>query len=298
MIVFRHLKLESPMVSRQMVTRSLWFQFLVFALFIALLSAPGALSMAAGRSVYTEGRLLALVLMWAPGISGILVKWIFYRNLAGIGWCPGKFRYSLFAYACPLFTAGCVYGCVWWSGNATFSPEPFLVSLREQLGQPAITLFQAFVWFGTIGVVISLLSAIGEEIGWRGFLVPLLAKNYTFSAVVWISWAAWYLYHVPIILFGGYHSHEPLLFNLIVFAILLFALTLILTWLRLVSGSIWPPALFHAAHNLFVQSLFDKITTPNASGNWVTGEFGVGLALGYLVAALWVFKRASRLSNF
>jgi membrane protease YdiL (CAAX protease family) len=235
--------------------------------------------------------------MWSPGIAGIVLHRICSKNLREIGWSSGKLRYWLFACLCPLAVTSCIYGATWWSGDSLFTPDSFLADLRVQLGQPSLTFLQAILWLGTIETGITFLAALGEEIGWRGFLVPLLAKRHSFTAIVWITWAAWYVYHLPIILFGGYHGRVSLPFELIVFGILLFALTVILTWIRLASGSIWPATLFHASHNLLVQSFFDKLTTQNPTGDWITGEFGVGLAFGYLVVALWVFIRALRLSD-
>jgi membrane protease YdiL (CAAX protease family) len=53
----------------------------------------------------------------------------------------------------------------------------------------------------------------------------------------------------------------------------------IYTWMRLKSGSVWTGVLLHASHNVFIQNFFDPITTNTGHTKFVTGEFGVGLAL-------------------
>jgi len=46
-------------------------------------------------------------------------------------------------------------------------------------------------------------------------------------------------------------------------------------WLRMASGSLWPAATAHAAHNLIVQGIFDPLSARGASGITMVGEFGV-----------------------
>ena len=62
-------------------------------------------------------------------------------------------------------------------------------------------------------------------------------------------------------------------------------------WLRLRSGSVWPAAILHASHNLFVQAFFDRVTVDTGPTRWLTGEFGAGLALAF-IAVGWIFWRA------
>jgi membrane protease YdiL (CAAX protease family) len=61
----------------------------------------------------------------------------------------------------------------------------------------------------TVGFLINVVYALGEELGWRGLLVPELAKVTGFGGTVAISAGVWALYHYPLILFGDYHSAAP-----------------------------------------------------------------------------------------
>ena len=56
-------------------------------------------------------------------------------------------------------------------------------------------------------------------------------------------------------------------------------LNFLMVWLRLKSGSFWPAALLHASHNAFVQEFFDPLTKALPITPYITGEFGIGLAL-------------------
>lgn len=53
--------------------------------------------------------------------------------------------------------------------------------------QPILVLLVVLLYAGTVGMVGSLVSALGEEIGWRSFLVPELAKTNNFARTSLIS---------------------------------------------------------------------------------------------------------------
>jgi hypothetical protein len=68
------------------------------------------------------------------------------------------------------------------------------------------------------------------------------------------------------------------------------SLSVPMAWLRLRSGSVWPAAILHASHNLFVQGFFDRVTVDSGPTRWLTGEFGAALALA-IGATAWLFWR-------
>ena len=117
----------------------------------------------------------------------------------------------------------------------------------------------------TFGLVISCLSALGEEIGWRGFLVPELAKNFSFTKTALISGGIWALWHYPLILFANYNnSSAPAWFGLFCFTVMVLGISFAFAWLRLKSGSLWTGVIFHASHNLFIQNFFTPLTGATA----------------------------------
>ena len=68
---------------------------------------------------------------------------------------------------------------------------------------------------------------------------------------------------------------------------LLFGLNVLLVWLRLKTGSLWPPVLFHALHNFLA---FNPVTLGSTHQPWLSGKSGLALACGYLaicVGSLW-----------
>lgn len=77
------------------------------------------------------------------------------------------------------------------------------------------------------------------------------------------------------------------------FAVMIIAINFAYTWLRLRSGSLWPTVLLHAFHNQFVIGILDKLTGNLSATPYITGEFGVGLALTSIVVA-YLFWRKQR----
>src|ERR1051325_7008488 len=87
-----------------------------------------------------------------------------------------------------------------------------------------------------MSILIACFFALGEEIGWRGFLVPELSRFMNFTQVGLISGVIWTLWHFPLILFGNYHGAGPLWYSLAMFTLLVMATSFVQAWLRLASG--------------------------------------------------------------
>jgi uncharacterized protein len=237
----------------------------------------------------------SILLMWAPGVSAILTQFITTRSLKGLGWRFGKARWLGLAYALPLVYALPVYGFVWLTGLGKI-PNPALIDQLNQMypvTNPGIAIAIYIVIAATLGFLTSLLSATGEEIGWRGLLVPELAKITTFNKTVLISGVIWAAWHMPAILLADYNSAAPLWYAIICFVILVLAISFPFAWLSIKSGSFWPAAILHASHNLFIQGVFDMLTEGTGPTPYIIGEFGIGMVLTGLVIAF-VFWRLRR----
>lgn len=141
-----------------------------------------------------------------------------------------------------------------------------------------------FFFTATIAVIKNFATDLGEEIGWRGFLVPELAKRHGFVAASLIAGIIWALWHYPILLLRSYHSVNPVWYYLPLFTVTVTTINFLWTWMRLKSGSIWPCVFLHAAHNTFFQKFFDPLTVYNSKTPYVAGEFG----------AVYYWRRAPR----
>lgn len=257
--------------TRAPLTTYLALTALLSAIFYTLIIRAGSLGV--------HGGLYVFALMWSPGTSALITRLIFQHNVRGEGWGWGGARgtrLALLAYVLPLGYATAAYGFVW----------------LTRLGGVDLSRFHTpIATFLLLGTAQSVLSATGEELGWRGFLVPTLAETMPFSRVALISGAIWALWHMPLIIFADYNNGAPAWYSVTCFAVMVVALGFPFAWLRLRSKSVWPAAILHASHNLFVQAFFDRVTVNTGWTNWLTSEFGAALAIAIVVTA-WFFWRA------
>jgi membrane protease YdiL (CAAX protease family) len=229
------------------------------------------------------GDLIALAVMWSPGLAALVTLVAFQRNVRGIGWQLGRPRYLLIGYALPLVECSVVYGLVWTSG---------LGALRGDLVGVGQTLVAV-----TPGLLTGIVAALGEEIGWRGLLVPQLARLTTFTRTALISGAVQAVWHWPFVLFAGFSSAAPWWFALSILTITVTLAGFSAAWLRLRSGSVWPVVLAHASFNLYIQSAFNPLTRDTGITEYIVDEFGVAFVLSGTVIAYVFWRLRHRLAR-
>ena len=267
---------------------------LISSIFYAPIISAGHVGAGAGH--YVSG------LMWAPAIAAFITAYFTrpYGKSLGLNWGGGKF--ALLAYATPFAYAAIAYGLVWSLGFGFFPDPAALSAIATKLGwtvtTPATFLPLYFLLIATTQMIPSLAHALGEEIGWRGFLTPNLVARWGFTGGAVVTGILWTLWHLPLLLFADYHSGTPWWFGLSCFAVMVVSLSVMLTWLRLASNSVWPCAIFHASHNLFIQGFFTPLT--GARGNatlYAIDEFGAALpAIALLFAVgFWRFRNKAGL---
>ncbi len=100
----------------------------------------------------------------------------------------------------------------------------------------------------SVALVINSLFTFGEEFGWRGYLLPRLAPLGGLPAAVLVG-AIWGLWHAPLIVLDGYNYPGHPWLGIPMMMLFCVALSIIFTWLRFRSGSIWTTVLAHAAIN-------------------------------------------------
>ena len=127
-----------------------------------------------------------------------------------------------------------------------------------------------------------LLRAWGEEIGWRGFLLPKLQARMNgleASLLVGLVWCTW---HLPWHLNPG-HFQLIIHFTYLVSVV---SLSVIFTWLRnLTPRSLIPVIVLHAAFN----SGLDTISVPEGASyqfRWLLYLAGAALLMGGFILTL------------
>jgi membrane protease YdiL (CAAX protease family) len=106
-----------------------------------------------------------------------------------------------------------------------------------------------------LNALISSTLALGEEIGWRGFLLPRLSARIGDPLAVVGVGIIWGVWHAPLLLLGyNYPTLAPGL-RLVWMSVFCIELTAILGWLRQRSRSVWPAAIGHGTVNAALGSL-------------------------------------------
>lgn len=237
-----------------------------------------------------------LGLMWCPGVSGLFTRLIFQGNLRGHGFGWGKTKYQFASYWMPFAYASVVYLPVWFAGYFDPRSQPLTRFAQRFPAMPHAAILPVFfVLLATVGLLKSCISALGEELGWRGFLVPQLAKFMPFPSVAFTSGIIWALWHYPLILFGSSRGAGPLWYSVACFTVMVAGIAFLFAWMRLKSGSVWTGMLLHASHNLFVQGFFDRQTRHARITDLWTTEFGAGLALMGIVLAVIFYRKRQEL---
>jgi len=243
--------------------------------------------------------LMAVPYMWAPAIAHILTRLISREGWKNLGLRPNFRRgwpYWLMGWVLP--------GLMTIAGAVVFFllfPRYFdssLTLLRQSLQRsPVLARFSPWVVVAIetvagilISPIVNSLATLGEEFGWRAYLLPKLLPLGWRKALLLMG-AIWGVWHWPVIFMGyeygfkypGYPWLGPLLFIWITFILGVF-----LAWITLRAGSIWPAVIGHAAIN-GIAGLAALMVTGNP--NPLLGPLPVGIigSLGYAVVSLILF---------
>lgn len=240
-----------------------------------------------------------MALMWCPGISAFLTMKILKRNISDLGWKWGKTKYQFFSYLIPIFYALIAYMSIWVFGWGGFYNKEFVNALTESYGLGPIGNILTMVFYvillGVFGTIRSMANALGEEIGWRGFLVPELYKTYGFTKTSLISGIIWGVWHLPILLFADYNSGTSSWYAMICFMVLIIGISFIYTWFRIKSGSLWTAVILHATHNLFIQNIFTPLTSETGNTAYYIDEFGIVLPIVGIGFAIYYWSKRKEL---
>jgi membrane protease YdiL (CAAX protease family) len=140
-----------------------------------------------------------------------------------------------------------------------------MVGLNTLLGGPALSLGMPLVSVA-IFFAFSIFpgSALGEEIGWRGYVLPRLQSRMSALSAALLIAPIWGLWHLPLWLDGA-PGHTPLIY--VGFVLSVFALSILLTWVyNSTGGSLLLVVLAHATFNLPITILYGalggRVTVP------------------------------------
>jgi len=207
---------------RTTVDRRGIFSFLAIT-FIVTYAIEGALILGGFRIVpgaASLGQYVIMAVMWVPGLAAVLtVKLVTREGFHGMGLRFGSWRpYATAAMIIPacyliIYLLTQLLGL----GQADWKCTYFLAQFAKQstsgmLSMPSPFLVWPAIFFTTLVVAPFLngLFGFGEELGWRGYLLPKLIplgkpRAYALLGLIWGLW------HLPLVLVGFTYPGHPLL---------------------------------------------------------------------------------------
>jgi membrane protease YdiL (CAAX protease family) len=212
-------------------------------------------------------------------------------------------------------TVGAILACVfgpglirfgmpsWWL-LAAFLPAAlvFLITLVAATVSDAATFHPgqvgALLLMAVPQSLLACIFALGEEIGWRGFLWPLMRRRLTFLASTAIMTVVWWIYHAGLTFAGWY----GFIGGIPAFTVALLGFVLFIGVLTERSRSVWPSVLAHGSWNALVATYFsssgaveDRVFT---GSQYLLGEFGWLGAAGMLILGVgfvgWHFRTPTK----
>jgi uncharacterized protein len=201
---------------------------------------------------------------------------------AGVGFHPRKGRGLLIAVVGPMVIIALSFGVAAAFGVVRFP------GVGPGLGLAVLNIIVTTIIFAVV--------FLGEEIGWRGYLLFRLAELTSGRRAALLTGAFQAIFHLPLLLIATTYQSEGN--RWIVVPMVMVTLTLAgawYGWLRLWSGSIWPVTLSHSAFNNLMESFAGvAIATSPAAMAYVTTETGVvTMIIMVLVAGYLLTRRAA-----
>lgn len=232
------------------------------------------------------------LMMWVPAISALITSFIHKDSLKNYGWNPGKIKYLAYSYLVPLLVGIIAYGVAWSLGTIEFygneasnykwvrmlgieTPAPVLVGIVSKL---------------VLGSLIISVLALGEEIGWSGFLIPKLLKTFSIPVTAIIAGLIWSIWHYPAIIGGIYGYGVPLPLTLVGFTLVFIGISLFKTYYVSKSKSLWPGVVIHTSHNVITMGILFDLTIKSKYAAYFVSESGIITTVTYVFGAILFYR--------
>ena len=281
-----------------MMKKQLQKQLCIFAAFAAAFLAAGSI-----WYWQTGGTLALTVLMFTPTVSVLLTT-----LLAGAGW---KELLANFHLKPRLRQNKGRYLAVWlltpvvaYLGAAVYFqlfPQQFTLqsALAVESGMQGTDYIAFLATMIPLAVLVNPLmglpQCLGEELAWRGWLLPKLTERFGQLRAVLLTGLVWGIWHAPVVAMGYNYGEGHPLANVAAMVLFCLVLGVIQGFLFWRTDSIWGPVLFHAAVNgidlwkptdLFMNSPANLFVGPNLVG--IVG------GLGFVLLTIWCLRQIGR----
>lgn len=194
--------------------------------------------------------LKVMAAMWIPGLCALVVHGLVeQRPLRELGLRFGSWNAYALALALIPLAYCAIYGLTWLAGLG--QPDWQLKQLAdlgsEQYEVISTIYLSALPASIFLSPFINFIPALGEELGWRGFLLPRLMRYGKLRAYLLLG-LVWGLWHAPLIWVGFNYPDHPLL-GMLMMVLGCTAFGALFNELTLKYRSVFLAAFLHAALN-------------------------------------------------
>lgn len=226
-------------------------------------------------SYFTNQSAWMLLAMWSPAIALLFLGnegYSIFKELKNIK--PKWILFALIIALLPYLINSLIYlsfnlgsinnDILVFDQNRSSLVEIKNVSLLLGTGNQSFSFFflnlLLSILFGTF--LTTILGALGEEIGWRGFLQSKLGLKFgvfTGTLLLGLIWGYW---HIPANLGGANGTENIYLTTFLTFPVTLVFMSFVLAWFRIKSNAIWPCAFLHGMNNTVSGIALIKANSP------------------------------------
>ncbi|MEN8879901.1 MAG: type II CAAX endopeptidase family protein [Polaribacter sp.] len=273
--------------------REVWKTIILFLILLTALSfiAYYAILKLNPTSIYVGA------LMMSPALAAFITLKIKKRPILSLPWSLKELKYLKLSYITPILYVTIAYVLIWLFGFGNFLNTENITQWSNELGlaeyNQTLVLIVMIILLLTVGVIKNLGSTLGEEIGWRGFLIFELRKVMSFKALAIVSGIIWALWHFPIINLM-YGRGENLLLHISAFTIMIIGISVILAYYTFKSNSLWPAAVYHSVHNIYIQKICTPLTISNDNTTFWIDEYGFMIPIITTIFAVYFWRKAEK----
>jgi len=256
------------------------------------------LALVLGQAGVIENQ-LSRISMYVPALVVILLYWlkfkkpVFRKNDLGFYFTGWKYWFI----APIVITSLCIFSYLI---SYLINPALFLSqhTIEDKLSQKGLLLGNVYLGItvvfllnGILGSLLNIVMFLGEELGWRGFMVPRLLLLFKPATAFLFGGAIWAVWHLVLITKGlNYPGHTVT--GTLMMIMMCIPLGVIIQYFYYCSKSIFVAALSHAALNKSAMSM-SFVLNDSHYNTFLYGPTGVvGILLFWLVA-IYLYRKVN-----
>ena len=268
-----------------------WKTIFLFLVLVVILTSPFHYAIV---NLYPS-RIYVGAIMWSPAIAAFITLKTKGRKISSLNWNWGDWKYIRLSYFIPAIAGIITYILIWIFGFGNLTNAEVITEWAKELQLMGIGTLDtipivviAILLLGTVEVIRSAATTLGEEIGWRGFFIYELRKVLSFTGVSVFSGIIWAAWHWPLFV---YYSNNAIL-EFLAFLTTCIFMSFTMTYYTFKSKSLWPAVIFHAVSNVYIQKIMPPLTTKiEGTEHWL-GENGIMFTIVTCVFGIYFLRKA------